>query len=284
MLTGMALAATAAPQVDTVVPVRPGSRLDLQTFSGEVEIRTWNRREMRIWADVDERGWIDVSTAGNVVSVRPRTNRGHPGSVDWRLTIPTDMDIELRGSALDVTALDVGGSVLVETTHGDVTVRGGKRFVTIHSVSGDIDVNGVQGRVEVGATSGDIIVRNVRGELAIGTTNGDIDLSDIVSDLVQVTTVNGDVGYDGAIRPTGRYVFNTHNGDLTVAVPADASATVNVTTFNGEFRSAFPVTLTQARSGPRQFSFVLGSGAAQLELKSFGGEIHLVRPGAFRRP
>ena len=60
------------------------------------------------------------------------------------------------------------------------------------------------------------------------------------------------------------------------------SATVSVSTFNGEFESAFPVTLRETRKGKR-FSFVLGAGSAQVSLESFQGTVSLVRPGQLQR-
>jgi hypothetical protein len=53
---------------------------------------------------------------------------------------------------------------------------------------------------------------------------------------------------------------------------------VSVSTFQGDFESAFPVTLTEHRG--KRFDFTLGGGSARLDLESFGGTIRLVRPGA----
>ena len=49
------------------------------------------------------------------------------------------------------------------------------------------------------------------------------------------------------------------------------------TSFQGDFESAFPVTITE-RHGKR-FEFTLGNGSARVELESFSGTIRLVRPG-----
>ena len=80
---------------------------------------------------------------------------------------------------------------------------------------------------------------------------------------------------------SGRYALSTHNGDVTVTVAEGTSASVSVSTFNGEFESAFPVTLTETRKGKR-FNFTIGGGSAQVTLESFQGTIQLVRPGEFR--
>ena len=69
--------------------------------------------------------------------------------------------------------------------------------------------------------------------------------------------------------------------EITVTVAEGTSASVSVSTFNGEFASAFPVTLTETRKGKR-FNFTVGGGAAQVTLESFQGTIELVRPGQFR--
>jgi hypothetical protein len=42
------------------------------------------------------------------------------------------------------------------------------------------------------------------------------------------------------------------------------------------------VTLRETRKGKR-FSFVLGTGSAQVSLESFQGTVQLVRPGQLRR-
>jgi DUF4097 and DUF4098 domain-containing protein YvlB len=106
--------------------------------------------------------------------------------------------------------------------------------------------------------------------------NGEIRLERITSPSVEGATVNGEIVYDGTIQDNGRYWFNTHNGDLVVSVPRNANVTVSVSTFNGEFESDFPVTLTGTRG--KRFNFTLGGGSARLELESFGGTIRLVRP------
>jgi DUF4097 and DUF4098 domain-containing protein YvlB len=97
---------------------------------------------------------------------------------------------------------------------------------------------------------------------------------------VDANTVNGDISYEGTIRPNGRYRLATHNGDVTVVVPDGADALVSVSTFQGDFASDFPITLRE-RHGKR-FEFTLGKGSARLELESFQGTIELRRPGAHK--
>jgi hypothetical protein len=51
-----------------------------------------------------------------------------------------------------------------------------------------------------------------------------------------------------------------------------------VRTYNGGFRSTFPVK-TDDQNPKKRFTVTLGNGSAHLELESFGGTIALRRPG-----
>jgi DUF4097 and DUF4098 domain-containing protein YvlB len=116
------------------------------------------------------------------------------------------------------------------------------------------------------------------------TTNGSIDLGRVDATSVEVTTVNGDVTFDGVPAANGRYRMSTHNGDIVVGVPESSNVTFFVRTYNGDFKSTLPTKGPAAReaSRGRRVQYVLGTGSAEMELESFGGEIQLQRQGTAR--
>src|SRR5262249_24553520 len=72
--------------------------------------------------------------------------------------------------------------------------------------------------------------------------------------------------------------LTTHNGMIAIAIPEKVNATLMVRTYNGSFRSTFPV--KQDDQNPRKrLTLTLGNGSAHIELESFGGTIALRRPG-----
>lgn len=281
-LTTLALAAIAiAQQTDTTIAVRPGARLDVSVFSGEIRVDTWSRNAIRIRADLSSREEIEIDGSESSVRVRVHS-RGEPPSVDFAITIPASVRLELGGLEADVSVDGAAADVEVGTVSGDVTVRGGSGFVSLHTVEGDVILSDADGRIDLGSVNGDVNVRAVRGRIALETVNGDVQLERIESSDLDAGTVSGDITFSGTITDGGRYRLTTHNGDLTVLVPQQINATVSVSTFNGDFESSFPVTLTEIRPGKR-FSFTLGTGAARLELESFNGTIQLQRTGGARR-
>lgn len=276
MVAAIAAAPAGAAQ-DTTVAVERGTRLHVENHRGEVVITTWGRDAVRVRAvDLGDRQRLSVSRSGSVLRVRPDGTRG-PQDADLEVVMPAWMDLRVEGNQLDVGVRGAEGEVSVETVGGDVVVEGGAGLVSVRTIQGEVAIRGAVGRIEAVSVNEDVTLIDVGGDLYVETTNGDITLRDARSTSVRATTVNGDIEYAGTIRDNGRYVFATHNGDMSVTVPRETNAMVTVSTYHGEFESDFPVRLTGA-TRDRQFNFTLGSGSARLELESFNGEIRLRRP------
>jgi len=273
MLLLMASLAALLPQsTDTTVTVRPGSRLELSSQEGDITVATWSRNAIRIVADNDDDTRIDVDQSGGIVSLRAHHRYG-PSGVTWKLTVPTDMALELSSQSGDITVDGTRGEVNVSTVEGKVSVRGGTGFVTLQSVEGDIDLRDASGRISLTTVDGSVKAGGVRGDLKASAVDGEILLDDVESSNVDASTVDGEIRFSGAIRDGGRYRLTSHDGDVTVTAPV-INASVSVSTFSGDFDSDFPVTLSGS-SARKHMSFTLGSGGARLELESFDGTVAL---------
>ena len=64
---------------------------------------------------------MEIERDGSTVTVKPRTRMGAPSSVDFRITVPAAMAIEINGVYADVTVQGTRGDVSVETVRGDVS-------------------------------------------------------------------------------------------------------------------------------------------------------------------
>jgi DUF4097 and DUF4098 domain-containing protein YvlB len=276
-LAAGALAALSLVQTDTVISVRPGARLDVENFGGDIVVRVWDRDAVHIQADHSERETIEITTSEGVVHVESSTHRGPPAMVDYQISVPASLNLSLSGVYADVTVEGTRGPVSVETVQGEIRVRGGSGHVSLSSVQGGVDLEGASGQVEVHSVNETVRVAATKGDLYAETINGDVILERIESSNVEASTVNGQVIYEGTIQDAGRYRFATHNGDVAVAVQPGANATVSVETFSGEFEATFPVTVRETKKDKR-FTFTLGSGSAQVELESFQGLLRVVRP------
>jgi DUF4097 and DUF4098 domain-containing protein YvlB len=268
-------------QIDSTVPVGRGQRLEVNAFAGEVTVTVWNRDAVRVQADAEGSTGIEIDRSATTVSVRSSGRRGPPSDVDLQITAPAWMPLDISGVNTEMTITGTRAAISAETVQGDVSAKGGDGLVSLRSVQGSVSLTGAKGRLEVHSVNADVEVSASSGEVTAETVNGDVTLDAVDATSVTATSLNGDVAYNGPIKSSGRYALSTHNGDVTVTVAEGTSASVSVSTFNGEFESAFPVTLTETRKGKR-FNFTIGGGSAQVTLESFQGTIELVRPGQFR--
>ena len=275
-----ALAAlTLIQQIDSTVPVEKGQRLEVDVFAGDVDVKTWAKNAVRVVADPGGPGRVEIERSATALSVRTTGRRGPPSSTDITLTVPAWMALDISGVNTDITIAGARGSISAETVQGDVTAEGGEGLVSVKSVQGGVSLTGAKGRIDANSVNADVEVHRSSGEISTETVNGSIELVGTDATTLTATSVNGDLSYDGPVHAGGRYSLSTHNGDITLAMDEKTSAAVSVSTFNGEFESDFPVTLTETRKGKR-FNFTLGSGSAQVTLESFQGTISLVRPGS----
>ena len=275
------------PQSDQTVDVAKGTRLVLSNQAGEVSVRAWDRDAVRVQANHSSREHIDVQTADNTVRVRARTtsgSRGPAGLIDFTITVPRWMPLNLSGTYLAADILGTSAEVNVETVGGDIRLKGGSGAVTLRSIEGEIRVENSSGKVQASTVNDSITIVGVSGDVVTETVNGDVVVANSKASSLDVSTVNGDVRFEGPTADRGTYRITTHNGDIRVSLGAQANATVFVRTFGGDFSSDFPVTLPGgmgSRDGNKRFNFTLGAGSARVELQSFQGDIHVAK-GALR--
>lgn len=277
------------PRTDQTVDVTKGTRLVLTNNAGEVVVTTWDRSAVRVQANHSTREKIDIQTADSVLrlqSARAADSESRParrapgGLVDYRVTVPSWMPVNLSGTYLEADVSGTAAEVTVETVGGSIRVSGGSGAVTLRSVEGHITVEKTTGRVQATGVNEGIRLSNTQGEVIVDTTNGDIFIDNAQTSNLEVSTVNGDVTFNGTVRASGIYKLTTHSGDIRVGLGGAANAIVFVRTFQGDFSADFPIQLPEGQSanrGSKRFNFTLGAGSARIELQSFNGDIHLAK-------
>jgi DUF4097 and DUF4098 domain-containing protein YvlB len=269
-----------APRTDQTIDVAKGTRLVLSNNAGEVVVRSWDRDQVRVQASHSDRVTVDATTADTTLRIRARATRGPSPLIDYQLTVPRWMPVNLSGTYLEATIEGTSAEVTVETVHGNIRVVGGSGNVNVRSVEGLITVEKATGKLQATTINEGIRLANVSGDVSADTTNGDIVIENAQTTSLEVSTVNGDVTFNGTMRDGGSYRLTTHGGDIRVGLGGAPNATVFVRTFQGDFSADFPIQLPEgqsAREGSKRFNFTLGSGSARIELQSFNGDIIVAR-------
>ncbi len=270
-------------RIDTTVALSSNGTVDLSLVSGEIIVTSWDRNEVRVSA-ASERGILRFDTSPSRITLGVRSDRGEMGDTHYEVSIPKSArlvaksvsgDVKTRGGS-DVEARSVSGNVEVV----DITGR-----AIVESVSGDVSVQRAGGGVKASTVSGELTMSNVTGDLDATTVSGDIELGGVKSSFVRTGTTSGDVGFSGTLDPQGRYEFESHSGDIELAIPG-GGATLDVRTFSGDVESDFPMTLQPGSRGGERGSamqFTIGGGGARISARSFSGDIIIERSSGASR-
>ena len=235
MLAGALLITTLAQSNDTTFAVDPNARLELTNHEGTIVVRTWDRDEVEVRTNRRYRGSIEIlRSAGTVRISESRRWDDDDDDLDYRLTIPASMALDLRGSETDVRVEGTTGEVNIDVNDGDVFVRGGSGRVSIRTDDGEIDVEDLAGRIRLSSMDGDVTLNGGAGDIEVDATDGAITLLDIEATTVVANTVDGDIWFDGVLEPRGSYVLTTHDGDITLQIPEDTDAQVRLARHDGD--------------------------------------------------
>lgn len=268
-------------QTDTTFSVRAGGTLALETWGGTVQVRSWDQARMRIRAQHPSDIEIEIDTDGAVVRVEANGRRGPARSVTFEITVPRRFGVQVEGVQLEADVAGIEGDVTVETVQGQVRIQDVVGRIAASSTNGMVTVSGSRGALLAETVNDGIRVTNHEGSITAEAVNGAVTLTGIRAGTVMAETTNGEIRFDGEIREGGRYHFETHNGDLTIAVPRGTNASVSVDTYNGQVEADFPIQLRGTRDR-QSVTFDIGAGGARIELSSFGGAIRLRSTGGAR--
>lgn len=274
------------------ISLNRSGKVELSNISGDVKVKVWNKEEVRVeaikiaWASSQEKARenaarvkIEVEKEGNTVSILTRYPKGTfknlNVSVNYSLTIPDKASLRAKTVSGDVICTQIGGFLKVSTVSGDITVEKAMDGVELNAVSGDIKVDQIAGDTEIKTVAGEIIIGSLQGSIEAESVSGDISLSDVSqANRVKVTTLSGDVEYQGDLNPEGIYSLKTHSGNLEIWLPQESKFDLEATTFSGDIRSEFEISMTGEISRKKIKGKVNGGGA-ELSLKTFSGDIKL---------
>lgn len=261
-------------ETDTTITVKTGTRLTMTNFGGTIDVSAWDKNSVRVEAEHSSRVGIVIETDEGALVVRSTGRWGGMSVIDYKLTVPAWMAVELGGVNTDILVSGTRADVKAETVSGDVSVTGGKGYIELSSFQGDVQLSGGSGKASLSAVNNGVSVDSFSGELSVETVNGDVVVTRVDAVTIDAGTVNGSVEFQGKLRADGRYRLATHNGDIVFEPQGALNAVVTVATFNGDFESSFPVTIKETRRGKR-FTFTVGTGGASVELETFEGTIRL---------
>lgn len=279
----------------TVSLARDGE-VNLTNISGHIEVRTWDRGEVKIDAlkiskastvakakENAAKVKIVVEKEGNTLKIEteyPESKKEWKEdsinvSVNYNLTIPAKASAKITSVSGSVDLEKIGGAAKVKAVSGNVTISNALKGVDLDAVSGNIHVQNVTGDAYLNAISGKINAEGIRGSIKASVVSGKIELRDVsAADKVDANAVSGIIVYEGKISRDGRYTLNTHSGSVEMIIPSDSGFEFEATTFSGRIQSDFEVKIS-GKISKRKISGVVNNGGAVVKLTTFSGNVYL---------
>jgi DUF4097 and DUF4098 domain-containing protein YvlB len=292
------------------VKIGRDGRFSLSNISGEIVVSAGSGDEVSIEAIKRTRG--DRSELANVqivvddragrVDVRTehdsnrhdRNGRSDHVSVDYTVTVPASVSVDLHSVSGSIKASAIHGSLRAETVSGNVTITDAPRLEAAKTVSGDVSLTGVtaDGDLSASSVSGSVRAKGVKARgLDLGSVSGDISVEDVTCERLGVKSVSGSVEYTGTIVKGGRYEINVHSGTVRLQLANPAGFELNANSFSGSVRSELPMTIggeppRRDDASPRSrrdsasnhaMRATFGDGSATLLVRTFSGDIIIAK-------
>jgi hypothetical protein len=155
---------------------------------------------------------------------------------------------------------------------------------SVKSVSGGITLDGVTGDVDANTISGALEAQGINGKLNFNTVSGDLTLADGWLERLDANGVSGDVTADIDLDPLGGMHVTTVSGEVTLRLPAEADAQVNMHSLSGDVRSEFPELKRTSAPASRSVSGSLGAGSGHVSVTTMSGRVMLLRRARREQP
>jgi DUF4097 and DUF4098 domain-containing protein YvlB len=156
-------------------------------------------------------------------------------------------------------------------------VSGIRSRASLKSVSGAITLDGITGDVDANTVSGALEAQGINGKLNFNTVSGDLTLADGWLERLDANGVSGDVTADIDLDPLGGMQVTTVSGEVTLRLPAEADAKVNLHSLSGDVRSEFGELKRTKAPASHVVSGSLGAGSGHVSVTTMSGRVILLR-------
>jgi len=235
------------------IPFREAGYLELSNSNGNVDVKSWDNSEVEIIAYKKVRA----------------------SSKDEAEKFLNELKIDIVQSADEIK---------IETITPHSLKSGGGFFDWLfgsanHSFSVEYEIKVPKSiDLNIKTTNGKIFCQQIKGRLRLGSTNGKITARQIEG-LVRASSTNGSLDIELLSVPADEEInFSTTNGSITLHLPENYGAKIDLQTTNGHIDSDFPYTVERSRSRQHVWGSI-GSSDGDLYCHTTNGDIRLYSVG-----
>jgi len=275
--------ALAQKKVERRLPLGMEGAFRIVNMVGSVTVHGWNKDTVLVRASLPQldRLLMGGTYTGAKMFIENADDRDpKPTHLDVWVPARTKLWIKTATANIDVTGVD--GQLDLYVVSGTIDVNANPRELNAEAIDGDIHVIGSPSWLRAKSASGTITLRGSSSDAAFSTVSGAIRIDGGNFERTKVETVTGNISFTGMLDRSGTFDFDTHSGNIDIAIPDKVNADVAVVTIAGNITN----NLSKARPVSGQFgrgtelNVETGGGGAKISVRTFKGPVTLRRPSA----
>jgi hypothetical protein len=274
----------AATPIDQTRPLDARGKVEIDNLKGRIQVRAWNRNEVRITGSLGEGvEKLVVEGQGDHLLVRAqypkqigawRGDRTGPTNLQLQVPLRADLDIQSVSADIDIDGV-APGELGIDTVSGRVVVAAAPDHADITTVSGDVQATLNSSDVKVETVSGDASLSGrLKGQVHGETVSGrlSIDSAGQAVRRLSAATVSGETTLKVGLVDGGEVRAETVSGDIRLRVPKTLSARVSAKSFSGDLKAPGAKVQKEEFGPGSSFEQRYGSGAGEIHLETFSGD------------
>lgn len=282
---GVATSAAAQQKVERRHHVTRDVYVRVNGSFASLRVTAWDRDSLLLSGDVPKGTRVDGGASeapSKGVKYYLEGPAGAAATGKLELFVPAGATVWAKAANATLEVAGVTGGLDLNIVGGRITVSGTPRELNVESMDGAVTITGTPGWMRVKTASGAIVVNGGSPDAGFTTVSGTITARGGEYERARIESVTGNVVFGGTMRRAGSLTIDSHSGTIDLALPAKASLDIEATTIAGTILN----NVTSRRPTPgregrgEELSLGLGIGDARATLRSFKGNIRLVRSDA----
>jgi hypothetical protein len=180
---------------------------------------------------------------------------------------------DLKTADGDISAKDLSGELRITASDGNIALKHSSGKMDIHLADGDLLSDGCSGSVRIQSGDGSVKLSGFDGEVEITNADGNINIDGILKSMngkvsdgsMTVRVAPGSVMQDD-------WSLRAADGNITLDLPDDFNANVDISTSDGHVQTDHPVAVTGSLSTHHLIGKIREGGYI-LQIKTSDGDV-----------
>ena len=207
------------------------------------------------------------------------TDDRDPKPTRLEVWVPAGIRLWVKTATANIDVSDVTGGLDLYVVSGTIDVTGNPHELNAEAIDGDIHITGSPPWLRAKTATGAITFQGASSDAALSTVSGPIRVNGGVFERTKLETVTGNIIFSGRLDRGGTFDFDTHSGNVDIAIPEKAGVTFSVVTITGT------ITNNLSKNSPIPGRFGRGAeltmeasgGGARVSVRTFKGPVTLRR-------